>query len=620
MTGGLLSLVCYGCDDLYLTGSPEITFFKIVYRRHTNFSVESLEVGLSSSVNFNTEYEVTIPRIGDLISKTYLQIKLPEVYFSKTEFGISPSAVVYDDSFENDYNIIKRMMIDFNNIMTTVNFTLYTLGSDLRAKIESSVTFDSTTKSDFLNLLSEYKAKYIASLTNNSLTKDQKKVLYDEFMYLAKINFYYMIAPNDQTPPVAVIDNFTQTQFTAYFSNAFNNGINTQKYFYKKYQTYLKSYKASTNDNIPFGWIKNIGHNIIDKITVTLGGDPIDVNTGDYFNLYYGIESNYKLDRIYNEMIGNIEELTTVDTNIKPSYVLKVPLLFWFCKSYGQAFPLIASQYSDLKIKVKLKNIEACGELNTTQLATTSTNTLYLQDAWNDKKYTLECSLLVDYIYLDGMERRKFAQSAHEYLIETTQYFTDTLSNPVTESKISTIIDNMNQYEQHKNPEFSLVNFNIKLDFKHTGTQLLWYLKRKFDLGKKLNNTQNISDICTYTTIYGKNPIPLSSIYFNGYTRLVERLGTSTYFNYLEPYAHCVRTPDEGFNYYSFALKTNETQPCGAANFSRISNQVLGIRVDERMFVDTLKSKYTDLDFGCYLRSNNVLRISGGYSSLAFTF
>ena len=50
MTGGLLSILSYGSDDLYLTGAPQITFFKIVYRRHTNFSIESIEVGLNTNV------------------------------------------------------------------------------------------------------------------------------------------------------------------------------------------------------------------------------------------------------------------------------------------------------------------------------------------------------------------------------------------------------------------------------------------------------------------------------------------------------------------------------------------------------------------------------------------
>jgi hypothetical protein len=41
MGGGLLQLVAYGAQDVYLTGNPQITFFKVAYRRHTNFALES---------------------------------------------------------------------------------------------------------------------------------------------------------------------------------------------------------------------------------------------------------------------------------------------------------------------------------------------------------------------------------------------------------------------------------------------------------------------------------------------------------------------------------------------------------------------------------------------------
>jgi hypothetical protein len=43
MGGGLLQLVAYGAQDVYLTGNPQITFFKVAYRRHTNFALEAIQ-------------------------------------------------------------------------------------------------------------------------------------------------------------------------------------------------------------------------------------------------------------------------------------------------------------------------------------------------------------------------------------------------------------------------------------------------------------------------------------------------------------------------------------------------------------------------------------------------
>ena len=75
MGGGLMQLVAHGAQDIYLTGNPQITFFKIVYRRHTNFSMETIEQTIdgTSTTSANNEVgSVTISRNGDLIHKIYL--------------------------------------------------------------------------------------------------------------------------------------------------------------------------------------------------------------------------------------------------------------------------------------------------------------------------------------------------------------------------------------------------------------------------------------------------------------------------------------------------------------------------------------------------------------------
>ena len=73
MGGGLMQLVAYGAQDIYLTGNPQITFFKVVYRRHTNFSMESIQQTLNGSVSNNSRVTSTISRNGDLVGRMYLQ-------------------------------------------------------------------------------------------------------------------------------------------------------------------------------------------------------------------------------------------------------------------------------------------------------------------------------------------------------------------------------------------------------------------------------------------------------------------------------------------------------------------------------------------------------------------
>lgn len=73
MGGGLMQLVAYGAQDIYLTGNPQITFFKVVYRRHTNFAMESIEQTFNGNVDLGRRVTATISRNGDLIKDMWLE-------------------------------------------------------------------------------------------------------------------------------------------------------------------------------------------------------------------------------------------------------------------------------------------------------------------------------------------------------------------------------------------------------------------------------------------------------------------------------------------------------------------------------------------------------------------
>ena len=79
MGGGLMQLVAYGAQDVYLTGNPQITFWKVTYRRHTNFAMESIEQTFNGQADFGRRIQCTVSRNGDLAYRTYLQVTLPEI-------------------------------------------------------------------------------------------------------------------------------------------------------------------------------------------------------------------------------------------------------------------------------------------------------------------------------------------------------------------------------------------------------------------------------------------------------------------------------------------------------------------------------------------------------------
>jgi hypothetical protein len=79
MTGGLLQLSAHGAQDIYLTGNPQITFFTAVYRRHTNFAIQSIPQYFTGDADFGKKVYCQIDRIGDLINQVFLRIQLPSL-------------------------------------------------------------------------------------------------------------------------------------------------------------------------------------------------------------------------------------------------------------------------------------------------------------------------------------------------------------------------------------------------------------------------------------------------------------------------------------------------------------------------------------------------------------
>jgi hypothetical protein len=118
-----MQLVAYGAQDIYLTGNPQITFFKVVYRRHTNFSVESIEQTFNGTPGFGKKVSCTISRNGDLMTDVFLEVKLQkkagatstwwpaEAFIKEVELEIGGQRIdkhnstwfrIYDELFRKD--------------------------------------------------------------------------------------------------------------------------------------------------------------------------------------------------------------------------------------------------------------------------------------------------------------------------------------------------------------------------------------------------------------------------------------------------------------------------------------------------------------------------------------
>jgi hypothetical protein len=159
----------------------------------------------------------------------------------------------------------------------------------------------------------------------------------------------------------------------------------------------------------PWGYVKRLGLAMIQEYKVEIGGSKIDEQYGDWLNIWYELTHKTGQERGFAKMVGDDANLTNVSTETKRSYQMYVPLQFWFNRNNGLALPLIALQYHDVRITMIYN--AASTLVNWTGSTQPVLNNLMA-----------DCYLLIDYVYLDSEERKRFAQASHEYLIEQLQF------------------------------------------------------------------------------------------------------------------------------------------------------------------------------------------------------
>jgi len=177
----------------------------------------------------------------------------------------------------------------------------------------------------------------------------------------------------------------------------------------------LKSTTASEANQ--WGYVRRLGLAILQHYKIEIGGSKIDEQYGDWLNIWWELSHKVGQERGFSRMVGDVPELTTIDANDKPSYTLYIPLQFWFNRNNGLALPLIALQYHDVRITIDFRPAVQC------------VNKLHTVTAEPGVAMT-DASLVIDYVYLDSEERKRFAQASHEYLIEQLQFTgSETLSS-----------------------------------------------------------------------------------------------------------------------------------------------------------------------------------------------
>jgi hypothetical protein len=567
MAGGLLQITTYGTQDLYLTGIPEITFFKVVYRRHTNFSMESLRVTFDDTVGFGLESSLTVPKIGDLIHKTYLEIILPKIDLKRSD--VSNDLFLDFNNARNDY----RIVLDFMSI----NREAYVQAADIFvAENTNDPTGMITVINNVFDNANPVTIQNFEDLLNN--TDLNPPFLYTEISMQDVVN--------------AVPIGSTKQEYFDALNVALDKSVKTQNFFRLDLVDKQEAHEDEINENIQFAWTDRIGHAIIQQIEIDIGGAKIDRHLGDWINVWYELSANRDMEPTYNKMIGNVSILTNFDRNVKPQYKLLVPLQFWFCRHSGLSIPLVAMQYHDVTFHIKFRKIEdvAYIENNKTIFVSSTKDQLFLNEIPNELDINIEANLLIDYIYLDAQERRRFAQSSHEYLIDQVQVLE---TKNVTESNFQIVINN----------------------FVHPCKELIWLAQQERYMENFSGYIRTRWDNYSISDDNKGNPISFTTLDFHSYNRVARQNGN--YFNYVQPYETHHTTPSDGINMYSFCIHPEDHQPSGTANFTRLSRVQLQMEFNPILFTDNTD---TVLTVRVYTRNYNILRIMSGMAALSFTY
>ena len=353
-----------------------------------------------------------------------------------------------------------------------------------------------------------------------------------------------------------------------------------------------------------------IAERAFSAIELTIGGQRIDKHYQVWWRLFSELFLSDENKIQYNKMstLSNYN----ASGNSSQSQKVYLPLIFFFNRNPGLYLPLIALQYHEVRLDID------CATNYQTYFGT-STPVIW-----------------ANYVFLDTEERRRFAQKAHEYLIEQVQHTGGDPLNSATESAPQT----------------------VRLSFNHPVKELIWCYQNTAFSGttnfKAMWNFSSDSSNCSVTcdpTLLGQSNVavvphtlggpmllvtPLANQYawteegapntslevgplyqwkliLNGQDRFKEQWGK--YFNQVQPFYHHTGNPYPGIYSYSFALHPEEHQPTGTCNFSRIDNAQVAVWLKTA-------SKLSNADYNLqkmFAVNYNILRIQSGMGGLAFS-
>ena len=517
-SGGVLQLVAYGAQDIYLTSEPQTTFFKSVYRRHSNFSKECIEIPINGIIKEEELLSVNISRSGDLLKQLW-------IYFNPSEL------------------IPKN-----GNNSTNVQALADNIGHALFEYIDIEIGG---------TIIDRHYGKWL------TIWRDLTQInpygwsgSYNEPVFI-----HGLISNVDTVFPLIFEDGEEPQSYITYIQKLADFGP-TQKV--------LTVYKSNGEDL----YINSNGF-----------------KTGMYTTKYDTLSYNHRgITKNVLTQYGDTTNKLNISTKNAPTEAY-VPLKFWFSKNPGLALPIIALQYHEVVLKLKLAKRSDWVKATDPSIGIT-TNLSSIR-------------IFGDYIYLDSSERKQFVQNSHEYLIEQVQL-----------QSINTKISNVN------NCSFD-VSFNHPVkEIIFSGTPIeiqdLDYTHPMSPVGGGASPNYIVSRLSYSTGTFGNNMSSTDcnlTITFNGTERFSPR--NLKYFtrNQVNEY----HKGSSGNSYakdtigvYSFSIDPEEIQPSGSCNFSRLDKVSFNFTN-----INTSTERLNPIDV--YAINYNILRIMSGMGGLTYS-
>jgi hypothetical protein len=354
-----------------------------------------------------------------------------------------------------------------------------------------------------------------------------------------------------------------------------------------------------------------VGHALIQEVTFEVGEQEIDRQTGEWMEVWTQFTTPASQRSALNEMIGREEPYNVI--GITPGarsegLRLLIPLQFYFCRNPGLYLPLLAMQYSPIRITITLRPLQQLFWVPPPVPPIT-------QEGWMPAcSVQVDCTTQItnamlwgEYVYLDTEERRKFVSTTHEYLIEQVQY-TPPYSLTAAQNTATISVD-----FNHPIKEFFFMVQRDSMIYRNE-----WFNYSNLAIGE-VTPAAVLPYVNSNAAAGRLDMITSARLQLDGYDRFMKR--GPNYFRLQHPYEHHTATPVNSYIYnYSFAMRPEDIQPTGTMNASRIDSVVWQLEMNSVLTNPNITpwQQRGSCRVMVYAHNYNVFRVINGFGGLLF--